>query len=77
MVNSIVSLVTLPKPIVTSEFEFDSSTSADTWDAGRAIIIKQINSTLNWDIITYLIYLPHIKNRFLGNTNVTNSVSSV
>ena len=50
MVNSIVSLVTLPNPIVTSGLEFVSSTSADTWDAGMAIIIKQINSTFNRDI---------------------------
>ena len=47
MVRTMVSLVTFPHPIATSAFEFDSSTSADTWDAGMVTNIKQINSTTN------------------------------
>ena len=77
--NSIVSLVTLPKPIATSEvglFEDELSPSALTRDAGTVIIIRQINSTLNRDIC-YLIYLPHINDRFHSYTVVTNQVTQV
>ena len=50
MVNSIVLLVTLPNPIVTSDPGFDSSASADTWDVGTISSIMHIDSTFILDI---------------------------
>ena len=74
MVNSIVELVTLPNPMVTSGLEFVSSTSADTWVVGRAIIINEIITTLSL-LIRSSICLSHLKTSFDSNRLVTLQVT--
>ena len=74
MVKDKVSLVTFPNPIVTSGFEFVSSTSADTWVVGRAIIINEIITTLSL-LIRSFICLSHLKTSFDSNRLVTLQVT--
>ena len=60
---------------LTSGLEFVSSTSADTWVVGRAIIINEIITTLSLLVMHPSIYLANIKSCFEGNTLVTASVT--
>ena len=75
MVNSIVSLVTLPNPIVTSGLEFGWLALADTWGEVSAITRKKINSTLGLNIQLPICLQP-IKNRSYGNGLVTSMVTN-
>ena len=57
MVNSIVSLVTLPNPTVTSDPGFDSSASADTWELGMTDNIRHTN-------ITFILFILLLVSQF-------------